>query len=71
MSTSAQFMRAQVVYRQGVVKDFIAPSEMTVCDFASHINRFGKVRLLRSLRLVDNLATELTAGGVTFLPGRR
>jgi len=63
-------MRAQVVYRQGLVKDFIASDQMTLFDFMSHANHFGKVRLLRSMRPVENLSTELAGGNVSVLPWR-
>ncbi len=61
-------MRAQVVYRQGLVKDFICADELTLHEFMRRVSAFGKVRVLRSMRVVKDLAVELVpANNVTVL----
>lgn len=60
-------MRAQVVYRQGMVKDFIVPGSMTLSDFSDAVASFGKVKTLRSVRGVKDLALETAEAGVTVL----
>lgn len=53
-----ELLRAQVVYRQGMVKDFVCSGEMTLSEFMRRASAFGKVRLLRSLRPVRDLRAE-------------
>lgn len=62
------YLRAQVVYKQGLVKDFIVPSAWTLDEFMHQTQLFGKVRLLRSLRAVQDVSIELAGGNVTVLP---
>jgi hypothetical protein len=56
-------MRAQVVYRQGLVKDFVCHDGLTLAEFMRQASAFGKVRLLRSLKVVADVGAELESGG--------
>jgi hypothetical protein len=60
-------LRAQVVYRQGVVKDFLCYDDLTLAEFVRRASAFGKVRLLRSLRPVRDLHAEIGGGAVAWL----
>lgn len=68
----SDMFRAQVVYKQGLVKEFIVPGDMTVSSFMRHASDFGLVRLIRSLHIVRDLNVEVQSGNnVIVLIGRR
>ena len=68
MDNPTELMRTQVVYRQGLVKDFICADELTLAEFMQRVSVFGKVRVLRSMRVVKDLSVELVpANNVTVL----
>lgn len=58
MEEEKDLLRAQVVYKQGLVKDFICSGELTLAEFMRRASAFGKVRLLRSMRPVRDLGAE-------------
>ena len=52
-------MQVQIVYRQGMVKLFLAPKEILMHDFMRTVRSFGKVKTTRFLPDVDQEAADL------------
>ena len=65
------FICMQVVYRQGMVKTFIAPQEILLADFMRTARDFGKIKATRFLPDVDRAAADLLiATGAVEVKGR-
>ncbi len=41
------YMQVQVVYRQGLVKTFLAPKEILMDDFMKYVRATGKIKTTR------------------------
>lgn len=64
---NAKYLKAQVVYKQGLVKDFICVDTIRWCDFLRQVVSFGKIRLVRSIREVKDISVEMESGNTTMI----
>jgi len=65
-----ELLVVQVVYRQGVVKKFIAHGDILMKDFIQQVEVFGRPRLYRHLHIVRDVAAETAAGALLLNGGR-
>lgn len=61
------FLSVQVVYRQGLVKTFIAAQEILMADFMRIVRAEGKIKTVRFLSDIDRATADLlvTSGNAT------
>lgn len=67
------YQQVQVVYSQGLVKTFVAPMEIRMCDFAAVAKAFGRIRSVRFQPDVDDQAARLLCdtGNATLVEAKR
>jgi len=67
------FLSVQVVYRQGLVKQYLAPQNILMVDFMRVVRAEGKIKTIRYLPDVDRQAADLlvSTGNATRVEVRR
>ena len=53
-----KYIQVQVVYRQGVVKTFVAPEGMLLEDFTHVVKAQGKIKTVRFLPDIDQATAD-------------
>lgn len=66
------FQHVQVMFNQGMVKEFLAPREILLADFVAVVRKFGRFRSMRFYPDVDRATADLliATGNATMVEAR-
>jgi hypothetical protein len=69
----SRYLQVQVRFSQGLVKTFVAQSEILMCDFVDAVGAFGKQKSIRFLPDLDRPTADLlvATGNAVMVAAKR